>query len=222
MIEQRSVNVPVDISGYADTLKAMRKFDEDLYKGMQKQIKDVMIPIRDKARAYAPSNSEMLSGWTKAGTSSATINYRAFPKYDQSETRKGITYRAAANKRNKGTAFNVSYYVANRTAGGAIYETSGRKNPGGQPSQASRAGKFSDYKDTTNKVNKSLNPNAGRQFISSMGPIFGPNQPMQGRLIYRAWAEDQGRVSHAVNLAIDTAVNIFNATNTTDSFNLAA
>jgi hypothetical protein len=45
---------------------------------------------------------------------------------------------------------------------------------------------------------------------------------MQGRLIYRAWAEDQGRVTHAVNLAINTAVNTFNATNTDDKYSLAA
>lgn len=214
--------MPVDISGYADTLKAMRKFDDDLYKGMQKQIKNAMLPIRDKARAYAPANNELLSGWTNRAGSSETINYRAFPKYDQAETKRGIVYRQGNNKRNIGTSFNVSNYVANRSAGGAIFETSGRKNPGGQPSQASKAGKFTNYKDTSNKVNKSLNPNAGKQFIASMGPLSGTKQPLQGRLIYRAWAEDQGRITRSVNLAIEIAVKTFNATNTIDKFSLAA
>jgi hypothetical protein len=206
----------------------MKKFDNDLYKEMNKQIKAVMIPIRDKARGYAPGNGEMLSGWTKAGASSETITYRAFPKYDQSETKKGIVYRPGKNSKgfSGGQSFTrkwqVSYFVANNSAGGSIFETSGRKNPGGLPSQASRAGKFSNYKDTSNRVNKSLNVNAGKQFIASMGQLFGFSQPLSGRLIYRAWAEDQGRATHAINLAINTAVSIFNSTTTTDKYKSAA
>jgi len=51
------VNVPVNIAGYAETLKAMKNFDEDLYKNMQSHIKGVMIPVRDKARGFVPANS---------------------------------------------------------------------------------------------------------------------------------------------------------------------
>jgi stress-induced morphogen len=198
--------VPVNIAGYAETLKAMQVFDEDLYKGMDKQIKGVMIPIRDKARNYAPANNQLLRNWTSPDASEDTVNYRAFPKYDQSETKRGIVYRPGNNKRNKGTAFNVSHYVANRSAGGAIYETSGRKTPGG------------------NRFTESLNPNAGQQFMAQFASdsLVGKNRPLQGRLIYRAWSEDQGRAAHAINLAIGTAVKIFNATNTPGSFGLAA
>lgn len=200
--------MPVDIAGYADTLKAMKNFDENLYKGMQKQIKGVMIPIRDKARGYAPANSTLLSNWTKAlAFGPQTTKFRPFPKYDESETKKGIVYSPGQNKRNKGTAFNVSYYVANRSPGGAIYETSGRKSGA-----------------SGNRNTESLNPNAGQQFMAQFGSdsLVGKSQDMQGRLIYRAWAEDQGRVTHAVNLAINTAVNTFNATNTDDKYSLAA
>jgi len=206
--------MPVNITGVQGTLKALRKVDPDLAKQMNKQIKGAMLPIRDKARGYAPANSAMLSNWTKADAfGPQSRKYRAFPKYDQSEVQAGIVYRQGANNSGEIAGakftrrFQLAYFVANNSAGGSIYETSGRKSgPGG------------------NRNVKSLNPNAGQQFMERLNPypLVGPSQPMQGRLIYRAWAEDQGRAAHAVNLAINTTVAIFNATNTTNTFGLAA
>ena len=206
--------MPVNITGVAGTLKAMRKFDPDLAKQMNTQIRNAMMPIRNKARAYAPGNSEMLTNWTNADAfGPQSRKYRAFPKYDQSEVQAGIVYRPGTN--NKGEiagakfkrTFQVAYFIANNSAGGSIYETSGRKSgPGG------------------NKNTKSLNPRAGEQFMERINPypLIGSGRPMQGRLIYRAWDENQGRAAHAVNLAINTAVAIFNATKTNDSSRLAA
>lgn len=228
--------MPVNITGVQGTLKAMRYFDEDLYKQMNKQIKAVMIPIRDKARSYAPPNGEMLSNWTKAGSSDATIKYRAFPKYDQAETQSGIVYRQGTNKVNR-SGFSITNFVANNSAGGAIYETAGRKSGlGGRDTSHSVASRHRFNKRYTTSSgtkadNNSLNPNAGRQLMAPMGPIMGSkgnsdprfgNTNAQGRLIFRAWAEDQGRVTHSVNLAINTAVKTFNATNTASKYGLAA
>ena len=236
--------MPVDITGVQGTLKAMREFDNDLYKGMNKQIKGAMLPIRDKARGFAPANSSMLSGWTKAGTSSETIKYRAFPKYDQGETIKGITYNQGANKRNA-AGFSMTHYVANRSAGGAIFETAGRKSPGGQPAggrtRGYSGGRFgvgtiTDVWASGKDINTSLNPNAGQQFIdraNANGQLVNarPRQEGQrgrvsrmstGRLIYRAFAEDQGRASRAINLAIEQAIKTFNETNTQAKYTLGA
>jgi hypothetical protein len=236
------VQVPVNITGVQGTLKAMRKFDPDLAKQMNTQIRGAMMPIRDKARAFAPGNSEMLSGWTKAGSSTETIKYRAFPKYDQSETRAGIVYRQGANNKGEiaGAKFTrrwqVSYFIANNSAGGAIFETSGRVNPNGRSQShivASRHKVNKRYKEVsgTRRDMNSLNPNAGRQFLAPLGPLYGTrgtidpkfgNTDQRGRLIYRAWAEDQGRASHAVNLAINIAVAQFNASHTASGYGLAA
>lgn len=215
--------MPVNVTGVQGTLKAMREFDNDLYKQMNKQIKGAMLPIRDKARGFAPANSSLLSGWTNAVASDDTVNYRPFPKYDQGETQKGITYNQGANKRNS-SGFSMTHYVANRSAGGAIYETAGRKNPNGQPVFQRTRFTAADYRETGRGFNKSLNPNAGRQFIGSMGQVYGQNRNTkeQGRLIFRAWYENQGRASHAVNLAIETAVKTFNATNTQSKYSLEA
>ena len=223
--------MPVNITGVQGTLKAMRKFDPDLAKQMNKQIKGAMIPIRDKARGYAPANSQMLSNWTKAGLSDATIKYRAFPKYDQSETQKGIIYKQSANKKNR-NGFQSVYFIANNSAGGAIYETAGRKSGlGGRPTthQARVKGGGTFTQSGTRQDNNSLNPNAGRQLMAVMGPLVGNYDQSRssrtantGRLIFRAWGEDQGRVTHAVQLAINIAVNTFNATNTQAAYGLGA
>jgi hypothetical protein len=206
--------MPVNITGVQGTLKAMRKFDPDLAKQMNKQIKGAMIPIRDKARGYAPGNSAMLTNWTKADAfGPQSRKYRAFPKYDQTEVQKGIVYKPGANNKGEeaGTKFTrrfqLAYFVANNSAGGSIYETSGRKSgPSG------------------NRNTKSLNPNAGQQFMERINPypLVGNSTPMQGRLIYRAWDENQGRAAQSVNLAINTAVAIFNATDYRPGLALAA
>jgi hypothetical protein len=49
--------MPVNVTGVQATLKDMRKFDPDLAKQMNKQIKTAMMPILEKAQAYAPANS---------------------------------------------------------------------------------------------------------------------------------------------------------------------
>jgi hypothetical protein len=206
--------MPVNITGVQGTLKAMRKFDPDLANAMNKQIKGVMLPIRDAARGFAPMNKSLLSGWTNPlAFGPQSTKYRPFPKYDQSEVQNGIVYKAGSNNKGEvaGAKFTrrwqVAYFVANNSPGGAIFETSGRKSgPGG------------------NKNTKSLNKNAGEQFMQSLNSfsLIGPSTAFKGRLIYRAWAENQGRASHAVNLAINTAVATFNATNTTSSYGLAA
>ena len=229
--------MPVNITGVQGTLKNMKEFDNTLYKQMNKQIKSAMMPIRDKARGYAPANAEMLSNWTKAlAFGPQTTKYRPFPKYDQAETQKGIVYKPGANTRNR-NGFSVVHFVANNSAGGAIYETAGRVSGlDGRRTEHIVASRHRFNKKYTvvggtRRDNNSLNPNAGRQLMAPMGPIVGSkggvdprygNTNQQGRLIFRAWAEDQGRATHAVNLAIDIAVKTFNATNTQSGYTLGA
>jgi hypothetical protein len=211
--------MPVNVTGVQETLKAMRKFDPDLAKQMNANIKRAMMPIRDKAKAYAPGNDQMLSGWTKADAfGPQSRKYRAFPKYDQAEVTQGIIYRQGANNFGEvmgakfRRSFQVTHYVANTSAGGAIYEISGRL-------AASR------------KASRSLNPNARAQFLEPLGPLYGTrgtadprfgSTDKRGRLIYRAWDEDNGKASRAVNLALNAAVDQFNASAAAGRYQAAA
>lgn len=216
--------MPTEVKGAKNLRKAIKKFQPDLAKMTTKEMAAALKPITNKARGYMPSNSQMLSGWTSATSSADTTNYRHFPKYDQTEAKRGVKYSTTPSKPNK-RGFVSLARIINSSAGGAIYETSGRKNPNGQPSQASTRGVFSDYIDTSNKVNKSLNPNAGKQFIAranSIGQLVNarPRQQgqsgrvtrkMTGRVIFRAFAEDQGRVTAAIVKAIGNSAIEFKA-----------
>lgn len=216
--------MPVELEGADKLRKALRKFEPDLAKMTTKEMAAALKPITNKARGYMPANSQMLSGWTSASSSLETTSYRHFPKYDQTEAKRGVKYSTSPSKPNN-RGFVSLARIINTSAGGAIYETSGRKNPYGQPSQASTRGKFTNYIDTSNKVNKSLNPKAGKQFIdraNSLGALVNarPRQKgqrghvsrkMTGRVIFRAFAEDQGRVTAAIVKAIGNSAIEFKA-----------
>jgi len=216
--------MPVELKGADNLRKALREFEPDLAKATTKQMAAALKPITNKARGFLPSNGSMLSGWISEASSTETTKYRHFPKYDQAEAIRGVKYSTSPSRPNK-RGFVSLARIINASAGGAIYETAGRKNPSGQPSQSSTRGKFSDYIDTSNKVNKSLNPNAGKQFINranSLGALVNarPRQQgqagratrkMTGRVIFRAFAEDQGRVTAAVVKAIGSSAVEFNA-----------
>ena len=196
--------MPIEIKGVKTTLKAIRKVDPELLKEMNKEIKGVMIPIRDKARGYAPTATPGgLYNWdegaytkkiTARNSAFRTFNsegrLRRFPLYQAEVARKGIYYTAAPSKRNR-NGWSSRYIVANASASGAIYETAGRKNPGGDPKS------------------RSNNPGAGANFISRMGPLYGDGAS-RGRMIFRAWAEDQGKAQAAVVKAIQNTIAAFN------------
>ena len=214
--------MPVEITGADILRKALKNFTPDLAKATTQELGKALKPLTNKAKGFLPSEGSMLSNWTSASSSEQTTNYRHFPKYDQTEAKRGIKYYTIPSKPNR-SGFVSLARIVNASAGGAIYETAGRKNPDGQPSQESTRGKFSDYIDTSNKVNKSLNPNAGKQFIASLnatGELINakPRQAgqrgrttrkMTGRVIYRAFAEDQGKVTLAVVRAIENSATKF-------------
>ena len=41
--------MPIEVKGVKQTIKAIRKFDPELLKEMNAEIKGVMMPLRDKA-----------------------------------------------------------------------------------------------------------------------------------------------------------------------------
>jgi hypothetical protein len=185
----------VQLDGVKETLRALRKIDPELLKEMNKEIKGIMIPIRDKAREYAPTaaplyNWDEQSYATRVKKPRETAT-RKFPLYQAEAARKGIYYSQSPSKRNA-KGWSSQYIIANASASGAIYETAGRKNPNG----SSRS--------------RSNNPGAGSNFISRMGPLYGQDQASRGRMIFRAWYENQGRAQAAVVQAIVNTIAAFN------------
>jgi hypothetical protein len=198
--------MPTELRGAIEARKALKKFEPDLAKSIQKEMATLLKPIAKTAQGFIPST--VLSGWSKP-LSSEAINYRPFPKFDLSAAKKGIGYRTSPSKPNK-NGFRALARIVNTSAAGTIYETSGRKNPQGRPQ--------SNTKDSS----QSLNPNAGKQFIDALdatGRIVDANNmtgagrrsnKMKGRAIYRAWAEDGGKTNAAVLKSIQKTKDLFN------------
>jgi hypothetical protein len=200
--------MPVEIQGAVALRKALNEYTPELAKETQKEIAGHLRKVVNRARGFVPSESP-LSGWANPV---GEWEYRAF---NPGVMKAGLGYSTAASKPNK-RGFRTLAQIFNKSAPGAIYETAGRKNPGGLPSQASTRGTYSSYIDTSNKVNKSANPNAGRQFIGAFPPLVDSQQSnspgrrsrkTKGRLMFRAWAEDQGKTTAAVVKAIESANN---------------
>lgn len=187
----------VEVKGVIELRRALRKFEPDLAKEMQYEFKTVLAPIARTARGYIPSRSPM-SGWSPRSFSEAR-----FPFFSPSIAKKGIGFKTTPSKPNRKGFISVAK-IYNKSAAGAIYETAGRKNPNGQPWVGRGAG------GTGKGVSRSVNPNAGKQFIQNLPPLYGHGSD-RGRAIYKAYEENRGAAKTAVMKAIATAEHKFNA-----------
>ena len=199
--------MPTEVSGALELRKALKKVEPALAKETEKEIRNLLKVVAVRARGFVPSEAP-LSGW---GNAVGIWENRVF---SSSDIKRGIGYSTAPSKPNK-RGFRSIATIFNKSAAGAIYETAGRKNPQGQPTQASTKGKYSSYIDTSGKVNKSANPYAGKQFIDALPPLVDSQQSgvagrrtrkTKGRLLFRAWAEDQGKTNAAVLKAIEKSM----------------
>lgn len=201
--------MPAAVTGALELRKALKKLAPEIAKESQKELSGLLRSVTNKAKGFVPSQAP-LSGW---GEARGIWENRV---YDPGIIKRGITFSAAPSKPNK-RGFRSLATIYNKSAAGAIYETAGRKSPNGQPHQETTRGKNSSYVDTSSQVNKSANPNAGKQFINAMGPMYKAqrqqgqggrvSRKMNGRLIFRAWGEDQGKTNALVLKAIEKSVD---------------
>jgi hypothetical protein len=165
--------MPTEVKGATKLRKALREYEPDLAKETTKELGNLLKPIAAKARGFMPAESP-LSGWAERADGKGR-----FPTYNPSIAKRGITYKTSPSRpNNRGWRSLVS--LLNKSVAGAIYETAGRKNPGGN-------------------------------FSPRLGGDPKGNGKMQGRGIFRAWNEDQGKTQGAVIRALESAAAKFNA-----------
>lgn len=164
--------MPTELKGASALRKALKQFDPDLDKETRDEMVGFLKPLVKKARGYMPSNDAMPSGFV--GTAEAG----RFPKYDSTLVRRGVGYKLTPTKPNRqGWISTVS--IHNKTAGGVIYEWSGRKS--------------------------------NHRFVSTLpGTITGTGK-MQGRAMFKAYKEDEGKAKVGVIKALEKAAAKFNA-----------
>jgi hypothetical protein len=101
--------------------------------------------------------------------------------FDSAIAKRGIGYKTTPSKPNR-RGFRSLVSILNKTAAGAIYETAGRKSG-----------------------------IEGRFTPRLQGSIVGSSQKQQGRAMFKAWQQDEGKAKGAVLQAIFNAANKFNA-----------
>lgn len=199
----------VRIEGVKETRKAIRQFAPDLNKELNTELKRVLSPIAKKAKGFVPSDSPM-SGWAARSFSEST-----FPFFNSSAIKSGIGFSTKPGKTTR-SGFTSNAKIFNNSVAGAIYETAGRANSGqGQPWVGPKAG------GTSKKVSRSVWQGAGTKFIENLGPLTSSTMG-QGRFIYKAWAQDQGKAYGAAIKAIDKAERAFMARAKSQTFRKAA
>ena len=116
--------MPVEVKGAIELRKALRNYAPDLAKKLNFEMAAELKPIVNQARGFMPTQSP-LSGWAVRENSKGR-----FPMFDPVIAKKGIVYKVSPSKRNS-RGFKSLASLRNKSAAGAIYETAGRKNPGG-------------------------------------------------------------------------------------------
>lgn len=208
--------MPTEVRGVIELRAALRKFAPDLNKELLAEYKAALSPVTNKAKSFVPSNAPgNLFGWDKNAKGKWKLNpegrARQWPQYDASVIKAGIKYKTSPSKVNA-KGFKTLVRIQNKSSAGAIFETAGRLNKDGQPHIGRKPG--------SNSYSHSNNPEAGAQFIRRLGKLYGEGQVggekryNLGRLILRAWYEDQGRANAAVFKAIENADKKFQARTT--------
>jgi hypothetical protein len=197
----------VKVEGVKQTRKAIRQFAPDLNKELNSELKKALAPIAKKARGFAPANSPM-SGWNRSPAQSS------FPSYNFGVVRSGIGFSTKPGKTTR-SGFTSNAKIFNKSFAGAIYEVAGRKNEQGQEWVGPKAG------GTSKKVSRSVNPRAGATFIENLPDLVNSSKG-RGRLIYRAWAADQGKANGAAIKAIDKAERAFMVRAQSETFRRAS
>ena len=161
--------MPTEVKGANALRKALKKFAPDLAKETRDELVGFLKPIVKKARGFLPSNDEMPSGFVKHEVKTAR-----FPMYDAAEARRGIGYKLTPTKPNR-QGWSSSVSIHNKTAGGAIFETAGRKS--------GITGRFSPQMP---------------------GTLSGGGK-MAGRAMFKAYKEDEGKARAAIVKALEAA-----------------
>ena len=192
--------MPVVVTGVIELKKALKAYAPDLLKELNAEVRTALKAVTDDARSKVPDFAPGgLYNWQDDGreAKSRTSRDRGFPKYNSLLVRRGLTYSLGNSKVNS-RGFRAAYSLLNKSAVGAIVETAGRKSgiKGSGDSQSN-------------------NPDAGRRFVGAMNGIgalkqYDKYEKGRGRLLFAAYADNQGKALDAVMKAINKATIEFN------------
>lgn len=170
----------IRLEGVKDLEDALKKFDENAYKKLNKAINKAAGRIRSHARGYIPVGTPPgLSNWSREATGS-TLNGRHFPTFNAAEMRSQLrTGRKRSGRSRNGWGSVV--YVEQRSAAGNIFEKAGVVAFSGRES-------------------RSMNPMASLDFKGKLQDFYSIGRG-RGRALIRAGVEDAGQAKSEINRA---------------------
>jgi len=163
------------IVGLDETVRALRQFDPDALKEMNKTIYAAMKIAQIDARQLAPSVTP-LSGWGRPVKAGRWADRTFTPK----AVKMGLKTKIDRTRK-RGNWTSKSYLLINSDAAGSIYETAGRKNPAGNSKQGANFNKL----------------------IARQSGIIVRGK--QGRIAYKAVEDNRDEIVMKSNAAIEKA-----------------
>lgn len=201
----------------SEVRRALGIYAKDLNKELTNEWATILKPVVNQARSFAPDvpmrNWEATKG-RKITAANSVFRTARFPVYNVTVVKAGIVYSTKPSKPTRSGFVNI-VSVQNKSAAGAIFETAGRKNGQGQDWIGPQSG------GASKGYSHSVNPYAGNQFISNLGQLYGTKKNT-GRLIYRAWANTQGRANASIIRALENATERFDKRTATVDIRRAA
>ena len=215
--------MPVVVEGAIGLKKALAKYAPELKKQYDNEIKAAVKPIITAAKSkVAPAIFGGDNNWGKPSA--------GFPHYDPNAIRRGLTYSLAGKRSKSGFVSLVT--LLNKNAAGAIAETAGRVHPNGRPTShtvtINKRFRPTEVRVRTTKDSMSNNPFAGAMMIERLNEHIGhlkkydSDPKSNGRLLYAAYAENQGKALDAIMRAIENANNELDKIMKQDRWTIAA
>lgn len=169
----------IRLEGVKDLEAALKLFDVNAYKNLNKAINKAAGVIRKNARGYIGNDVPPgLSNWAKPATRqvmkgiSANNAGRQFPRYNGLEMRQGLRTGKKRMGRTR-NGWGQTVFVEQKSPAGNIYEKAGVVPISGRP-------------------NKSRNPNASQEFKQKMQEFYFVRKGI-GRALIRAGIENAGQ-----------------------------
>ncbi len=174
----------IRLEGVKDLEQALKLFDVNAYKNLNKAVNKAAGVIRKNARGYIPQGVPAgLSNWAKPATGAkmnginANNAGRVFPRWEAGEMRSGLrTYKKKMGRTRNGWGQTV--FVEQTSPAGNIYEKAG-------------------VVATSSRPNKSRNPNASQEFKQKIQEFYFVRKGT-GRALIRAGIENAGQAKNDI------------------------
>lgn len=172
----------IRLEGVKDLEQALKRFDVNAYKNLNKAVNKAAGMIRKNARNYITDGTPPgLTNWAKPGTGSPMNGMenqgRAFPRYNPIEMRQSLRTGKQRSGRTR-TGWGQTVFVEQKSPAGNIYEKAGVVANSG-------------------RLNRSRNPQASQQFKNKIQNFYFIRRGT-GRALIRAGIENAGQAKKEI------------------------